>query len=85
MIYFYYFYYYGFRTHEMGGHLANIFYQVERNFHNWQSNSQPLHVVLGTSPLLFDSLWSSWTLVLTISRELSICAQSTIKWNVVIT
>jgi hypothetical protein len=35
--------------------------QVERRFHNWKSNRQPLHLKLDTSPLSSGSLGSSRT------------------------
>jgi hypothetical protein len=39
----------------------HVFHQVERKFHNQESDHQPLHSILGISPLPSSSLGSSRT------------------------
>ena len=43
----------------MHGHLASFPHQVEIRFHGWESNCQPFHLVLCTSPLSSSSFGSS--------------------------
>ena len=50
-------------TNRAHGHPCWFSRQVERRFHSWELNCQPLHLIVGTSPISSAILGSSWTRV----------------------